>query len=65
MRPATAASADGPMNLYQAVALACSEEARGAGVLAVFSDTIYSGRDIRKSNSYKTCLLYTSHSFRS
>lgn len=54
MRPATATSADGPMNLYQAVALACSEEAIGAGVLAVFSDTIYSGRDIQKINSYKT-----------
>lgn len=61
MRPATAASADGPMNLYQAVALACSEEARGAGVLAVFSDTIYSGRDIRKSNSYKTDAFEIGH----
>ncbi len=54
MRPATSASADGPMNLYQAVALAASEEAKDAGVLAVFSDTIYSGRDIQKINSYKT-----------
>ncbi len=54
MRPATATSADGPMNLYQAVALAASEEAKRAGVLAVFSDTIYSGRDIQKINSYKT-----------
>lgn len=54
MRPATATSADGPMNLYQAIALAASEEARNAGVLALFSDTIYSGRDIQKINSYKT-----------
>lgn len=54
MRPATATSADGPMNLYQAIALATSEEAKGAGVLALFSDTIYSGRDIQKINSYKT-----------
>lgn len=54
MRPATATSADGPMNLYQAVALACSKEAAHAGILAVFSDTIYSGRDIQKINSYKT-----------
>ena len=51
----------GLMNLYQAVALACSEEARGAGVLAVFSDTIYSGRDIRKSNSYKTDAFEIGH----
>ena len=61
MRPATAASADGPMNLYQAVALASSQQAKGAGVLAVFSDTIYSGRDIRKSNSYKTDAFEIGH----
>lgn len=54
MRPASATSADGPMNLYQAVALACHDEAKKAGVLAVFSDTIYSGRDLQKTNSYKT-----------
>lgn len=54
MRPATATSADGPMNLYQAVALATHREAWQAGVLAVFSDTIYSGRDLQKTNSYKT-----------
>lgn len=54
MRPATATSADGPMNLYQAVALAANKEAYQSGVLAVFSDTIYSGRDMQKTNSYKT-----------
>lgn len=54
MRPATATSADGPMNLYEAVALATHPQASDAGVLAVFSDTIYSGRDITKTNSIKT-----------
>lgn len=54
MRPATATSADGPMNLYQAVALAANEKARDMGVLAVLSDTIYSGRDLTKVNSIKT-----------
>lgn len=54
MRPATATSADGPMNLYQAVALACDDQALGHGVMAVFSDTIYSGRDIQKVNNFKT-----------
>lgn len=54
MRPATATSPDGPMNLYEAIVLACSEQAYEKGVLAVFSDTIYSGRDIYKINSYKT-----------
>ena len=32
MRPASATSADGPMNLYQAVCLASSDEALGHGV---------------------------------
>lgn len=54
MRPATATSADGPLNLYQAVALACDPRARDMGVLAVFSNTIYSGRDMIKTNSIKT-----------
>ena len=54
MRPATATSADGPFNLYQAVCLAASDDARGQGVMAVFSNTIYSGRDIQKVNNYKT-----------
>lgn len=54
MRPASAMSADGPMNLYQAVALAADPQSYKAGVLCVFSDTIYSGRDICKVNSLKT-----------
>ena len=48
MRPSTATSADGPMNLYQAVTVAASEKARGLGVLCVFSDSIYSARDFQK-----------------
>ena len=54
MRPATATSADGPMNLYEAVALACDPSSYEIGVLAVVSDTIYSGRDLTKTNSIKT-----------
>lgn len=54
MRPATATSPDGPFNLYQAVALAKSDEAVGKGVLVVFSDGIYGARDIQKVNTYKT-----------
>ena len=53
MRPATATSADGPFNLYQAVNLACHEDARGKGVMVLFSNTIYSGRDVQKINNYK------------
>ncbi|WP_294578268.1 asparaginase [uncultured Thomasclavelia sp.] len=54
MRPASATSADGPLNLYQAVCLAANDQALGHGVMAVFSSTIYSGRDIQKTNSFKT-----------
>lgn len=53
MRPATATSADGPYNLYQAISLAAHQEAWGQGVMALFSNTIYSGRDIQKVNNYK------------
>ncbi len=48
MRPSTATSADGPMNLYQAVSVAASEKARGKGVMCVFSDSIYGARDFQK-----------------
>ncbi|WP_019892343.1 asparaginase [Allobaculum stercoricanis] len=54
MRPATATSADGPMNLYQSVALAANPNAIDLGVLVVIGDTIYSGRDLTKINSIKT-----------
>ncbi|MBR0423297.1 MAG: asparaginase [Clostridia bacterium] len=54
MRPSTAISADGPFNLYQAVALARSSEAEGKGVLVVFADAIYGGRDVIKVNTFKT-----------
>ena len=53
MRPATATSADGPFNLYQAVSLACHNEAYGKGVMVLFSNTIYSGRDVQKVNNFK------------
>jgi len=53
MRPATATSADGPYNLYQAVCLAAYHEAVDQGVMGLFSNTIYSGRDIQKVNNYK------------
>ena len=52
MRPASSISSDGPMNLYEAVAVAASEEAIGHGVLAVFSDRIYSARSVTKSSTY-------------
>lgn len=54
MRPATATSADGPLNLLQSVALASSDAARGQGVLVLFNEGIYSARDVRKGNTFRT-----------
>ncbi|WP_407428079.1 type II asparaginase [Arcticibacter sp.] len=51
MRPATAISADGPKNLYDAVALAASKEAANSGVLLVFSESIFSGREAVKTST--------------
>ena len=51
MRPATAISADGPMNLYNAVRLAGYPEARGKGVLVVLNDTIHAAREVTKTNT--------------
>ena len=48
MRPASALSADGPLNLYQAVQVAVSAEARGRGVLVVMDGQIHSARAVSK-----------------
>lgn len=53
MRPSTAMSPDGPFNIFQAVALARSEESAGKGVLIAFSDAIYSARDVQKINAFR------------
>lgn len=51
MRPATAISADGPMNLLSSVTVASSENARGRGVMIVLNDRIGSARFMSKSNA--------------
>jgi L-asparaginase len=51
MRPATAMSADGPANLYNAVALAGNPEARGLGPLIVLNDEIHYAREAQKMNT--------------
>ena len=54
MRPVTAMSADGMLNLYNAVAVASSKDARGKGVLVTMNDEIQSGRDVSKMINIKT-----------
>lgn len=54
MRPSTATSADGPLNLYEAVALASCDEAYGKGVLIAFADAIVGAREAQKVNSFRT-----------
>ena len=51
MRPATAIGADGPANLYNAVALAANPEAKGRGPLVVLNDEIHYAREVQKMNS--------------
>ncbi|KAF9769475.1 hypothetical protein IL306_013082 [Fusarium sp. DS 682] len=51
MRPATAISADGPMNLLSSVTLAATENARGRGVMIAINDRIGSARFTTKVNA--------------
>ena len=54
MRPGTALSADGALNLYDAVSVAASKDAAGKGVLVTMNDEIQSGRDVHKHINIKT-----------
>jgi len=51
MRPSTALSADGPINLYNSVLLAASPDAAGKGVLVAMNDQIQGARDVTKTNT--------------
>ncbi len=51
IRPATAAGADGPANLLDAVSVARSQEAAGMGVLVVFGGEIHHARCVRKTDT--------------
>ena len=51
MRPATAISADGPMNLYNAMAIAADPQSKGRGVLVALNDTIHAAREVTKTNT--------------
>jgi L-asparaginase len=51
MRPATALSADGPLNLFNAVAVAADPDARGRGAIVVLNDDLHSVRDVTKAST--------------
>ena len=51
MRPATGMSADGPLNLYNAVAVAVDKEATGKGVLVCMNDIVLDAKDVIKTNT--------------
>ena len=52
MRPASALSADGPLNLLNAVSVAAHAGSRGQGVLVAFNNKIHSARDVVKTSTY-------------
>jgi len=54
MRPATALSADGPMNLYAAAAVAADPAAAGAGALVVMNDQIFAPHQACKAHTSRT-----------
>lgn len=51
MRPSTALSADGPLNFYNAVAVAADPDAAGRGVLVVINDWIHGASSLTKTST--------------
>ena len=51
MRPSTAMSADGPLNIYNAVAIAADPASWGRGVLVAVNDDIHSAHDLVKTHT--------------
>src|SRR5688572_22989354 len=58
-RPYTALSADGPVNLLDAVRVAATPETRGKGAMVVTNGEINAARDVTKTSTYRL------HTFRS
>jgi len=51
MRPSTALSADGPLNFFNAVAVAASKDAAGRGVLVVVNDWVHGASSLTKTST--------------
>lgn len=51
MRPATGLSADGPLNIFNAVAVAADARAHGRGVLVVINDDVHGARAFTKTHT--------------
>jgi L-asparaginase len=51
MRPSTAVSADGPLNIFDAVAVAGDPNAKGRGVLVVMNDWIHGAHSLTKTST--------------
>ncbi|WP_267863818.1 type II asparaginase [Helicobacter pylori] len=54
MRNATSLSADGALNLYNAVSVAINEKSANKGVLVVMDDNIFSAREVVKTHTTHT-----------
>jgi L-asparaginase len=51
MRPFTAISRDGPLNLLNSFRVAADPEAKGKGVMVLLNDEIHAARDVTKGNT--------------
>lgn len=51
MRPATGMSADGPLNLYNAVAVAADKNAMARGVMVCMNDIVLDAKDVIKTST--------------
>jgi L-asparaginase len=52
MRPSTSLSADGPLNLLNAVRVAANPASRGRGVLVALNQRVHAARDVQKGHTY-------------
>ena len=51
MRPSTAVSADGPLNLFNAVGVAVDPNSKGRGVMVVMNDWIHAAHSLTKTST--------------